>query len=68
MMQQERSYRKSRFEYGDGISDQDRNGNKSSNYILFHSHFPLDAGQLSDARAWDVITRNYAIAGVAAGV
>jgi hypothetical protein len=55
MLVDDYDYRKSRFEFGDGISYQDDNGLKNNDYILFHSHFMMDAGKYADDNSWDKI-------------
>jgi len=55
MLTDEYDYRKIRFMYGDGILYQDHNKLDRSDYILFHSHFLMDAGFWADGN-WDDIT------------
>jgi hypothetical protein len=54
MLTEEKDYRKDRFEYGDGISYEDENGLERSDYILFHSHFLMDAGFWADGNWADI--------------
>ena len=55
MLKDDYDYRKDRFRFSDGITYEDDDGLKRTDYILVHSHFFMDAGKYADEQTWETI-------------